>query len=455
MGQGVSTTLAALVAEELEVGLDQVKVEHGPADLGLLQRSDAGRGRPVRVLQRRHGRRGRARRDGRRRQDLRPCREPAARPRPATAIVKMREAGAATRADADCGGGARLSVAASATSSPKTARSCTRRREDRSPMARSPPMPRSSTLPSDVKLKDKADWKILGKPQQRKDMLAKVTGAPIFGIDVTLPDMLYGTVKMSPRFWAKPVKSDLSKAEKMPGVVKIVPIDTTYGSGFGVIAENTWAAFNAADAIEVEWGAAEYPLDSAAISKALQDALRGRRFGAARRRRCRQGLRRCAARQAGRSRIFRAVPRACVHGADERDGAPEGRRARRLVRRTSSRPWRGYLCADLAGVEQDKANVHTTFLGGGFGRRGEMDFSHVRDAARQGDRRAPGQGDLDARGGHAPRRLPSGSRRAVPRTARRRRHAGRPRHEDRLAVDHSQHAAPGLPVAVAARARTS
>ena len=92
--------------------------------------------------------------------------------------------------------------------------------------------------------------------------------------------MLYGTVKMSPRFWAKPVKSDLSKAEKMPGVVKIVPIETTYGSGFGVIAENTWAAFNAADAIEVEWGAADYPADSAAIAKALQDALAVGRLGA-------------------------------------------------------------------------------------------------------------------------------------------------------------------------------
>ena len=128
-------------------------------------------------------------------------------------------------------------------------------------------------MPSGVTLKDKADWTILGKPQQRTDMLAKVTGAPIFGIDVTLPDMLYGTVRMSPRFWAKPVKSDLSKAEKMPGVVKIVPIETSYGSGFGVIAENTWAAFNAADAIEVEWGVADYPLDSAAISKALQETL--------------------------------------------------------------------------------------------------------------------------------------------------------------------------------------
>ena len=56
-------------------------------------------------------------------------------------------------------------------------------------------------------------------------------------------------------------------------VVKIVPLDTTYGHGFGVIAENTWAAFQAAEAIEVEWGAAQYPADGAAISQALDDAL--------------------------------------------------------------------------------------------------------------------------------------------------------------------------------------
>src|SRR4029450_8828410 len=104
-------------------------------------------------------------------------------------------------------------------------------------------------------------------------MLAKVPGAPIFGIDVSFPDMLYGTVKMSPRFWAKPVKSDLSKAQKMPGVVKTVPIETSYASGFGVIANNTWAAFQAAEAIEVEWGQAEYPADSAGVTNALQDAI--------------------------------------------------------------------------------------------------------------------------------------------------------------------------------------
>ena len=93
----------------------------------------------------------------------------------------------------------------------------------------------------------------MASPQQRVDMRDKVTGAPIFGIDVRLPDMVYATVRISPVFGAKPAKSDLSKAEQMPGVIKIVPMKTTYGEGFGVIAENSWAAFHAADAIEVEW----------------------------------------------------------------------------------------------------------------------------------------------------------------------------------------------------------
>ncbi|MGO4830745.1 xanthine dehydrogenase family protein molybdopterin-binding subunit, partial [Rhizobiaceae sp. 2RAB30] len=212
-------------------------------------------------------------------------------------------------------------------------------------------------------------------PQMRQDMLAKVTGAPIFGVDVDLPDMLYGTVKMSPRFWAKPVKSDVSKAEKMPGVVKIVPIDTTYGSGFGVIAENTWAAFKAAEAIEVEWGGSEYPVDSAAIDKALQDALAAGGGSALRN----DGNVDTAFADAPRERIVEAdymVPylaHACMEPMNAtarlKDGVLDVWSPNQMPTITRQ------LCAGLAGVGVDKTNVHTTYLGGGFGRRGEMDFS--------------------------------------------------------------------------------
>jgi isoquinoline 1-oxidoreductase beta subunit len=88
--------------------------------------------------------------------------------------------------------------------------------------------------------------------------------------------MLYGTVRMSPVFGGRSREGRLlRKAEKMPGVVKIVPLTTSYGSGFGVIAENTWAAFKAAEAIEVEWGKPALSADSAGIMKVIADAASG------------------------------------------------------------------------------------------------------------------------------------------------------------------------------------
>lgn len=87
--------------------------------------------------------------------------------------------------------------------------------------------------PSDVTLRDPKDWKILGKDQPRKDMMAKITGAPIFGIDVDLPDMLYATVRMNPYTGGKMKSMDTATAAAMKGVKKIVAIDSPYGHGLG------------------------------------------------------------------------------------------------------------------------------------------------------------------------------------------------------------------------------
>lgn len=372
MGQGVSTTLAAMVAEELDVGLDQVKVEHGPAsyayyNAAILQeggpfaffdesmtaeavRSGLGVVGKLLALQGTGG--SSSMRDG---------------------FDKMRQAGAAARQMLIAAAAQKLGVSAgeletaSGTVLHKASGKSVTYGEVAASASAMPP-------PAEVRLKDKADWKLLGKPQKRVDMLAKVTGAPIFGIDVRLPEMLYGTVKMSPRFWSKPVSADLSKAEKMPGVVKIVPIETSYGHGFGVIAENTWAAFRAAEAIEAKWADPEYPLDSAAIDAALKQALTTK--GSALRD---DGDVDTAFADAPREKIVEAdyaVPY-LAHATMEpmnatarlKDGALDiwcGNQAPTLVRQ---------LCANAVGIEQDKVTVHTTFLGGGFGRRVEMDYA--------------------------------------------------------------------------------
>ena len=93
--------------------------------------------------------------------------------------------------------------------------------------------------PSTITLRPRTEWKILGKSQPRVEGPDKVTGGRIFGIDVQLPDMLYGTVKMSPRFGANAKSVDISAALQVVGVLDVVPIETTTGSGFGIIAENT------------------------------------------------------------------------------------------------------------------------------------------------------------------------------------------------------------------------
>jgi isoquinoline 1-oxidoreductase subunit beta len=372
MGQGVSTTLAAMVAEELDVGLDRVKVEHGPAsyayyNAAILQeggpfaffdesmtaeavRSGLGVVGKFLALQGTGG--SSSMRDG---------------------FDKMRQAGAATRLMLIAAAAQKLGVAAGELETVNgsilhkaSGKSVTYGDVAETAAAMAPP--------ADVRLKDKADWKLLGKSQKRVDMLAKVTGAPIFGIDVRLPDMLYGTVKMSPRFWSQPVSADLSKAEKTPGVVKIVPIETSYGHGFGIIAQNTWAAFKAAEAIEAKWADPEYPLDSAAITEVLKKSL-GEKGSAMRD----DGKVDTAFADAPREKVVEAdyaVPY-LAHATMEpmnataqlKDGALDiwcGNQAPTLVRQ---------LCANQLGIEQDKVTVHTTFLGGGFGRRVEMDYA--------------------------------------------------------------------------------
>ncbi len=271
MGQGISTTLAAFVAEELGIPLDEIEVEHGPTSFAYYNGTMMEESGPfpwfedglvaeiardafatvgkVLGLQATGG--SASTRDG---------------------FDRMRQAGAATRDVLLAAAADRFGVPAAQLET--TGRNVVHKASGRSATFGDLAIDAAAKSPStSLKLKDKADWTLLGKPQKRVDMLDKVTGAPIFGVDVSLPDMLFGTVKMSPVFWEKPTNVDLSKAEAVKGVVTIVPLETTYGHGFGVIAQNTWAAFQAAELIEAEWGEPAYPIDDAAVDTILTDAL--------------------------------------------------------------------------------------------------------------------------------------------------------------------------------------
>lgn len=372
MGQGISTTLAAFVAEELDVELEQVRVEHGPAswayynsammedagpfpffDESLIAETARGAfGAVAKVLGLQATGGSASTRDG---------------------FERMRKAGAAAR---------QVLVAAAAT------RLGVREREleTQGGVIRHKASDRSLTYgevaldaaklspPSDPALKPASQWRLIGQSLPRVDMLAKVTGAPIFGIDVSLPDMLFGTVRMNPVFYQQPRNADLAAAEAVPGVVRIVPISSTYGHGFGVIAENTWAAFRAAELIEADWGTPAYPADGEAITKALADALAG---GGGSRMRNDGDVDRSFA-DAPRERVVSAeytVPmlaHACMEpmNATARfsDGKLEVWSPNQMPTLTEQ------LCASAIGIETVDVTCHTTHMGGGFGRR-EMDFS--------------------------------------------------------------------------------
>lgn len=366
MGQGISTTLAAFVAEELGVPLEELKVEHGPTSFAYYNGTMMEESGPfpwfdesliatiardafatvgkVLGLQATGG--SASTRDG---------------------FERMRQAGAATRHVLLEAAAARFGVPAAQLET--VGRSVVHKASGKSATFGELAADAAKiSPPKSLKLKDKAEWTLLGKPQKRVDMLAKVTGAPIYGVDVDLPGMLYGTVKMSPVFWQKPASADLSKAEAVKGIVKIVPLDTTYGHGFGVIAENTWAAFQAAELIEADWGKPAYPADSAAIDKALSDALAtegstGRDDGDVD----------VAFADAPAERVLDAeyaVPflaHACM----------EPMNATALVKDGKLEIWAPnqmptlveYLSGAAIGLESKDVTAHTTSLGGGFGRR--------------------------------------------------------------------------------------
>ncbi|PRY23587.1 isoquinoline 1-oxidoreductase beta subunit [Aliiruegeria haliotis] len=108
-----------------------------------------------------------------------------------------------------------------------------------------------------VKLREPSEWRLIGKEVQRLDILAKSTGTQTYGIDLEMDGMVHAAVKVNPRQGGALNSYDASAAEGMRGVLKIVEVT----NGVAVVADNTWRAFQAAEAITFDWGPAPYPAD--------------------------------------------------------------------------------------------------------------------------------------------------------------------------------------------------
>ena len=124
---------------------------------------------------------------------------------------------------------------------------------------------------TDIALRDPSAWRLIGKATERMDIIAKSTGTLSYGIDLEMDGMVHAAVRTNPRRTGV-VSYDTTAAEELRGVQGFVEVT----NGVAALADNTWRAFQAANAVDVEWEPAAYPAEQdghwAALEAAYDDA---------------------------------------------------------------------------------------------------------------------------------------------------------------------------------------
>lgn len=337
MGQGVYTSLSMLLAEELEVAPDQIRLEHAPPNDKLYANQFfgeqlTGASSSVRAFY-----------------------EP------------LRRAGATARA---------MLVAAAAASWNVDPASCRAHKG----IVTHTPTRRTLTygllaskaaalpVPDKVTLKDPKDFTLIGTPLKRLDTPSKVNGTAQYGIDIRLPGMLIATVAASPVLGGTVAGIDEPKAKAVPGVRQIVRLD----DAVAVVADHMWAAKQGLAALDIRWD--DGPNANLSTADIVQKLAKASETAGV------------AARNdgdpdsafAGAAKKVEAVYQApfLAHAAMEPMNCTVH------VRKDSCEVWTGSqvlsrvrtTAAEVTGFPLEKVVVHNHFLGGGFGRRLEVDY---------------------------------------------------------------------------------
>lgn len=363
MGQGIHSTLAALVAEELDVDWNTVTVLHGPPARAYYNAALIGAGLPMADYAKTEFQDGLGDRLGAIAKVF-SLQVTGGSSSTRDGYDRMRMAGATAREA--------LKLAASAGLNISTADLRTENGSVIAPDGTTLPYadlaPEAAKLgPPQVELRPKSDWKLLGKALPRRDMPAKSTGTATFGIDVRLPGMRFATVRMNPARTGM-VSFDPSAAIVMDGVEQIIDL----GTGIAVVATNTWLAFQAAEAVDITWEPAAYPATTDLMMTAITTSL--------------DNAPNSTLRDDG-------DVTQTIDGGTEitatytvpflAHSTMEPMNATALYTGTALEIWCGNQapvllrnkCADAVGLSSDQVTVHTTLLGGGFGRRGEFDYA--------------------------------------------------------------------------------
>lgn len=232
-------------------------------------------------------------------------------------------------------------------------------------------------VPKDVTLKKPAEFRLIGRRLPRLDVPGKVDGSAEFGLDVKLPGMLYATIAFCPILGGKIRSVDSAAAARAPGVKRILPS----AAAVTVVADSFWHARQARDALRIEWDPGpNATLDNAAIWSRLNKAATGPGVSALKSDDVAAALKTGNASEALKraARTFSAVYELplLAHACMEPINCTADVRADRcdVYLSTQSQQLTQAAAAAAAGLPAEKVNVHTTLLGGGFGRRLEADF---------------------------------------------------------------------------------
>ena len=336
MGQGVTTGLAMLAAEELEIDLRQLRTEFAPAHPdycnAMLGEQVTGGSTSVRAA-------------------WRPLREAAAQTRERL-VAAAAAAWGVPRKDCRAEHGAVVHAA-------------TGRRSGYGDLAE---RAAAQKVPSSVRLKRPDAFRLIGTPQPRLDLPEHITGRAMFGSDVSIPGMLMAVVARSPVFGGRVKAVNAGRTRAVEGVREIVKLE----SGIAVVAESVWSALRGREALEVTWDEGpQAAVGSAEISQRFARA--SARKGQTERD---DGDVDAALRKA--ATVVEAIyetpylahatmePMNCT-ALVEADGCD-------VWAPTQAQTEAQRIAAEAAGLPPESVRIHTTFLGGGFGRRLDPDF---------------------------------------------------------------------------------
>jgi isoquinoline 1-oxidoreductase beta subunit len=343
MGQGIWTGASMLLAEELEVGLDQVTPEFAPPNeklyaSPLLQTQATGGSTSIRG-------------------DWEDFRKIAAMTRAVLVQAAARQWGVEPNACAVERGMVRHAPSGRSASYGSLAA-----------------LAATSPLPADAPLKRKETWKLIGTPQKRLDTPTKVNGRTVYGIDVGVPGMKVAGVAMCPVLGGKLLKVDDRAAKAIKGFISVLTLE----DGVAVVGEHFWAAQQGLEALDIEWDLGP----NARVSQA--DIVEGHRDAARA-----PGIVAKAEGDAAEAIAGAAVKLDAVYQLPFLAHAPmEPINCTVHVKPDGVEVWCGTQvpgraqdeAAKAAGVDKSRVTLHSHMIGGGFGRRLEAEYVGIATA---------------------------------------------------------------------------